>query len=89
MVKKAVDNEAKLALRPCSNTKKIDQNCPWGNRPANSTIAKSWGSDMKDLRTEEPKVRDMEAPLGPQRSEFSEKAHKEKKKEQCQKDWEH
>ena len=41
MVKKAVDAEAKSALRPCSSIKEMDQNCPWGNRPANSTVAKS------------------------------------------------
>ena len=28
MVKKAVNTEAKLALRPRSSTKEIDQNCP-------------------------------------------------------------
>ena len=41
MIKKAVNAKAKLALQPCSSTKKIDQNCSWDNRPANSTIAKS------------------------------------------------
>ena len=56
MVKKAVNAEAKSTLRPHSSTKEIDQNCPRGNRPANSTVAKSQGSAMKDPRTEEPKV---------------------------------
>ena len=41
MVKKAVNAEPKSALRPRSSTKKMDQNCLQGNRPGNSTIAKS------------------------------------------------
>ena len=81
MVKKAVDAEAKSALRPRSSTKEMDQNCPRGNRPANSTVAKSQGSAIKDPRTEEPKVRDTKSLSGPQRSEFSKKVWKEKKKE--------
>ena len=84
MVKKAVDAEAKSALRPRSSTKEMDQHCPRGNRPANST--KSQGSTMKDPRSEEPKVQGTEAPSGPQRSESSEKARKEKKKEQRRRD---
>ena len=48
IVKKAVDAEAKLALQTCSSTKEMDLNCPWGNRLANSTIAKSQGSAIKD-----------------------------------------
>ena len=78
MVKKAVDAEAKSALRPRSSTKEMDQHCPRGNRPTNST--KSQDSTMKNPRSEEPKVRGIES-LGPQRSESSEKARKEKKKE--------
>ena len=77
MVKKAVVAEAKSAFRPCSSTKKIDQNCLWGNRPANSTIAKSQDSTMKDPRTEEPKVQDPVPLSTPQRfnnNEFSNKA---------------
>ena len=85
IVKKAVDAEAKLTLRPCSSTKKIDQNCPRSSWPANSTIAKSQGSAMKDPRTEEPKVWGIESALGsPQCSnnnKLSDKAWKEKKKE--------
>ena len=83
MVKKAVDAEAKSALRPRSSTKEMDQHCPRGNRPTNST--KSQGSTMKDPRSEEPKVRGTES-SGPQHSESSEKARKEKKKEQQQRD---
>ena len=37
---------------------------------------------MKDPRSEEPKVRGTEALSGPQRSESSKKARKEKMKEQ-------
>ena len=84
MVKKAVNAEAKSALRPRSSTKEMDQHCPRGNRPANST--KSQGSTMKDPRTEEPKVRSTEAPSGPQHSESSKKIRKEKKKEQRRRD---
>ena len=85
MVKKAVDVEAKSALRPCFSTKEIDQNCPLGNRPANSIVAKSQGSAMKDPRSKESKVWGTES-LGPQRFESFKKAWKEKKKEQCQRD---
>ena len=79
MVKKAVNTKAKSALRPRSSTKKMDQNCPWGNRLANSTIAKSQGSAMKDSRSEEPKVQGTES-SNLQQSKFSKKAQKEKKK---------
>ena len=82
MVKKAVDVEAKLALRPRSSTKEIDQHCPRGNQLANVTVAKSQGSAMKDPQIEEPKVRGTKSLSGPQRLEFSKKAWKEKKKEQ-------
>ena len=88
MVKKAVNAKAKLTLRPCSSTKKMDQNCPRGNQPANSTVTKSQGSAIKDPRSEKPKVRGIEL-SGPQQSESSEKARKEKKKEQHQRDWEY
>ena len=80
MVKKAVNAKAKSVLWPRSSTKEIDQTCPRGNRPANSTVAKSQDSAMKDLRLEKPKVREIES-SGPQWSEFSEKTWKEKKKE--------
>ena len=48
MVKNSVNAKAKSAFRPLSSTKKMDQNCPQGNRLANSTVAKSQGSAMKD-----------------------------------------
>ena len=41
---------------------------------------------MKDLKTEEPQVRDTKLLSSPKRSEFSEKAQKEKKNEQQQRD---
>ena len=92
MVKKTVDTKAKSALRPHSSTKEMDQNYPWSNQLANSTVAKSQDSAIKDLRTEEPKVWGIESASGlPQRSnnnELSDKAWKEKKKEWCRKDWE-
>ena len=86
MVKKAVNAEAKSALRLRSSIKKIDQHCSQGNQPANSSVAKSQGSAMKDPWTEEPKVQDIESLSGLKRSEFSTKARKEKKKKQQQKD---
>ena len=61
MVKKTIDAKAKSAFRPRSSTKKMDQNCPRGNRPSNSPIAKSQDSAMKDPWTKEPKVRDTKA----------------------------
>ena len=81
MVKKAVNAEAKSALRLCFSTKKIDQNCPQGNQLANSNVAKSKSCAIKDPRTENSKVRGTKIPLGSQRFESSEKAQKKKKKE--------
>ena len=83
MVKKVVNTKAKSALQPCFSTEEIDQNCPQGNQLANSTVAKSQGNAMKNPRLEEPKVWRTELLSHPQQSEFSEKAQKEKKKEQC------
>ena len=74
MVKKIVNTEAKSALWPCSSTKKMDQNCPPDNRPANSTVAKSQSSAMKDLQVEEYKVWGTKSLLVSQHSESSEKA---------------
>ena len=85
MVKKAVDAKAKSAFWPCSNIKKMDQNCPRGNRPTNSTVTKSQSSVIKNPRLEELKVQGIES-SGPQQSESSKKAQKEKKKEQRQRD---
>ena len=87
MVKKAINAEAKSALRPCSSTKEMDQNYPQGNWPTNSTVAKSQDSAMKNPWSEEPKVQGIESLSGPQQSKSSEKARKEKKKEQCWRDW--
>ena len=86
IVKKAVDTEAKSALRPCFSTKEIDQHYLQGNRPANSTVVKSQSNAIKNPRTKEPKFRGTKLFSGPQYSEFSEKAWKEKKKEQRQRD---
>ena len=56
MVKNAVDVEAKAALRRCSSTKKIDQNCLRSSQSANSNLAKSQDSIMKDPQIEKSKV---------------------------------
>lgn len=88
MVKKAVNVKAKLAFQSCFNTGKIDQNYPYGNQLANSTIIKSQGSTMKDSWVEEPKTQGPKSLSGPQLSMSSfqysnkpfEKAQKEKKK---------
>ena len=68
MVKKTVDAKAKSALRPRFSTKEMDQNCSRGNQLANSIVAKSQGSAIKDPRTEELKVRGVESLSSPQRS---------------------
>ena len=81
MVKKIVDTETKSALRPCSSTKKMDQNCPRGNQPTNTTIAKSQSSAMKDPRSKKPEVRGTKLSSGLQWSESSKKAQKEKKEQ--------
>ena len=89
MVKKTVNAKAKSALWPRSSTKEMDQNCPQGNQPAHSTISKSQSNAMKNTQVEKPKVRGAESLSGPQRSnnnELSNKARKEKKKKQCQRD---
>ena len=80
MIKKAVDVKAKSTLWLCFNTKKMDQNYLWGNWPANSTIAKSQDSTIKNFQIEEPKVQDTESSLGPWRFESSKKVRKKKKK---------
>ena len=49
IVKKAVNTRAKVVLRPRSNTREIDQNCPRGYCSTNSIIAKSQSSVMKNL----------------------------------------
>ena len=80
MVKKAVKVKAKMSLWPRSNTKKMDQNCFYGHQLANSTIAKSQGSAIKDSQIEEPKTWSPESLSDPQCSnESSEKAWKKKK----------
>ena len=68
MVKKTVDVKTKSALWPCSNTKKIDQNCPRSNRPAHSTISKSQSSAMKEPWVEKPNVQGAKSLSDPQRS---------------------
>ena len=65
MIKKAVDAKAKSTLCSCSSTKKMDQNCPQGNKLANSTVAKSQSSTIKNSRVEEPKVQGAKSLLGP------------------------
>ena len=60
-IQKAVDAEAKAALRSHSTAYETDQYYPQGTRPANSTAAKSQSSPMKDPRVEESKARTQEA----------------------------
>ena len=83
MVKKTVDAKVKVALWPRSSTRKIDHNCPCGNQPANSTVIKGQNSTIKNSRVEKPKTRGPKSSSGSQHfNESSEKAQKEKKKEQ-------
>ena len=56
LVEKAVDAEAKTALRPHSYACKTDQYCFWGSRPS-AAKASTQGQPMKDPRVEEPKSR--------------------------------
>ena len=74
-IQKAVDAEAKTALRPCSTTRETDQYCFQGTRPANLTAAKSQGSLMKDPRVEEPKARTKKTTSSyhPESTEFSDR----------------
>ena len=83
-IQKAVNAEAKAALRPRSATCETDQHCLWGTRPANSTATKSQGSPMKDSRVKEPKARTQEATslYHPKSTKtFKRKSRKEKKKQ--------
>ena len=65
MVKKAVDAKAKSAFRPHSSTRKMDQNCPRGNQPANSTFTKGQGSVINNPQVEKPQTRGPKSLLGP------------------------
>ena len=86
MVKKVINAEIKSALRPRSTTKKIHQNCPQSNQLANSTVAKSQNSAMKELRSEKPKVWGTKSSSGPQHFKSSKKTRKKKKKKKYQRD---
>ena len=84
LVKKVVEAEGKASLRPRTITREMDQHCSRSSRPANSTVAKSQGSPMKDPRVEEPKFRTQEAtsPYRPESTETSDrKTRKERKKQ--------
>ena len=84
LVEKAVNVEAKAALRPCSYVCETDQYClqeSW----LSTTKANTKGQPMKDLRVKEPKSRPQEAktPASQHSSnniKTSEQARKEKKK---------
>ena len=92
IVKKAIDAEPKSALWSHSSTKKIDQNYPRGNRPANFTVPTSQSNAIKDSRAEKPKAWGLKLLSAPQRSnnnELSKKAWKEKKKKRCRRDQKH
>lgn len=90
-----IEVEDKASLQLCNTTREMDQYYSRGSQPANSTIAKSQGSNMKNFQVEKPKTQDPKSLSGPQRStsnlqrsnEPSKKAWKEKKKEQHQQDW--
>ena len=51
LVKKAVNNKAKVAFRPHFYTCKTDQHCFWGSRPS-AAKASTQVQLMKDLRVE-------------------------------------
>ena len=83
LVEKAVDAEAKAALRPRSYTRKTDQHCLWGSRPS-AAKTNTQGQQMKNPKVEKPKSKPQKLKASaPQRSdnaEASEKAWKKKKK---------
>ena len=82
LVEKAVDAEAKAALRPRSYARETDQHCLRGSR-SSAAKASTQGQPMKDPRVEEPKKPQESKASAPQRSdstETSEQARKEKKK---------
>ena len=54
LVEKAVDAEAKAALRPRSYARETDQYCLRGSRPS-AAKASTQGQPMKDPKVEEPK----------------------------------
>ena len=84
LVEKAVNAEAKAALRPRFYAWETDQHCPRDSRPAHSTTAKAQGqgSSMKDPRVEKPrsKLQKPKSSTPQQQAEAFKKAHKEKKK---------
>ena len=59
LVEKAVDAEAKAALRPRSYARETDQHCLQGSRPSAAKTS-TQGQPMKDPRVEEPKSRPQE-----------------------------
>ena len=86
LVEKAVDAEAKAALRPRSYARETDQHCLRGSWPSAAKTS-TQGQPMKDPRVEEPKSRSQEskAPASQRSSdnaETSEQAWKEKKKKE-------
>ena len=87
LVEKAVDAEAKAALRPCSYARKTNEYCFRGSWPS-AAKSSTQGQSMKDLRVKEPKSRPQELKaLALQRfdsAETFEKTWKEKKKNHCQ-----
>ena len=56
LVKKAVDAEAKVALRPRFYARKTDQHYLWGSQPSVAK-ASTHGQPMKDPRFEKPKLK--------------------------------
>lgn len=60
IVGKAVDAEAKAALRPRSHTRETNQHCLQGSRPA-TTNASAQGQPIKDPKVEDPKARSQES----------------------------
>lgn len=87
MVKKTINIKAKAVLQSYSNTREINQHCPYGNRLVNFTITKSQSSIIKDLWVEEPKIRGSKRLSGPKNSNKpSKKAWKKMEKKQRQRD---
>ena len=88
LVKRATRAETKAKMQ-ASVSHDDDQHCHQGNRPMHTTAIKAQAQTTKYPRAKESKARGPEPLSTPQRSnnnELSDKARKEKKKEQRRRD---
>ena len=88
IVQRAVNVEAKTALRSSAMVRDSDIRCPWGHHPSNSTAAKVQTQETsakepypKKLKTKEAKLAKKKAPALPRTNmaEFLEQGKKDRK----------